>query len=97
MRSCCRSILEFTAGLSYEQFIKDNKTRDAVLRNLEIIGEATKQLPEAVRQSLPHIEWRKIMRMRDIVAHAYFGIDDKIVWDVIQNKIPELLREIDSL
>jgi uncharacterized protein with HEPN domain len=63
---------------------------DAVVRNLEIIGEAAKQVPEEVRQQTPEVPWSKVAGLRDILAHQYFGVDLEIVWDVIQNKLPPL-------
>jgi uncharacterized protein with HEPN domain len=68
----------------------DDRTYDAVVRNLEIIGEASKQIPESVQQSLSQIEWPKIGRMRNVLAHVYFGVDPDVLWNVIQHKIPEL-------
>lgn len=67
---------------------------DAVLRNLEIIGEAAKSVPDEVRQRFPAVEWRKISGFRDIAAHQYFSISDSIVWDIVENKIPELDKQI---
>ncbi len=83
-------IIAATAGITKEQLIVDERTYDAVLRNLEIIGEAAKHLPQVVRREMPSIPWTKIAGMRDVLAHVYFGIDPEIVWDVIQNKVPEL-------
>jgi uncharacterized protein with HEPN domain len=65
-------IRDYTAGLDYAAFIKDSKTQDAVVRNLEIIGEAAGRLPEPVRFAAPEIEWRKILGLRNILAHEYF-------------------------
>jgi len=67
---------------------------DAVLRNLEIIGEAVKNISEGTRQKYPKIKWRKMAGFRDIVAHEYFGIDDETVWDIIENEIPALLETV---
>ena len=90
----CHKVLSFTSGLERKQFFADEKTYDAVLRNLEIIGEATKHVSEETRKSFPAIEWRKIGAFRDIVAHEYFGIDENILWDIVANKVPALLNQL---
>lgn len=84
------AIREYTAGLSRENFGRERKTVDAVLRNLEVIGEAVKQLPANVRSAHPDVEWQKIAGLRDILIHAYFGVDLDIIWDVVENKLPTL-------
>lgn len=94
---CCRRIIHYTADLSFDQFVEDNLTYDAVLRNIEIIGEAAKQVPTEIRDQYPSVEWRRIAGMRDIVAHHYFSIHDEIVWDIIENKIPDLQKDIKIL
>jgi uncharacterized protein with HEPN domain len=86
----CEKILRFTAGLSQSDLKVDEKTYDAVVRNLEIVGEAAKHIGEEIRRQLTDIEWRKAAGLRDMLAHAYFGIDDDILWDVVQNKVPRL-------
>jgi len=91
----CDKILRYTAGVSFDLFIKDEKTYDAVVRNLEIIGEASKNIPDLVRVKMPGIEWKKTAGLRDVIAHAYFGIDDSILWDVVRNKIPELKQTVE--
>jgi uncharacterized protein with HEPN domain len=83
-------VRRYTAGMTREQLLSDERTYDAVLRNLEIIGEAAKHLLPDVRQEMPSIPWTKIAGMRDILAHVYFGVDPDIVWDVVENKVPEL-------
>jgi uncharacterized protein with HEPN domain len=88
----CDKILRFTAGLSQPDLIGDDKTYDAVVRNLEIIGEAAKHISEDLRGQMPDIEWRKAAGLRDMLAHAYFGIDNDILWDVVQNKVPQLAK-----
>ena len=90
----CEKILRFTAGLSKSGLIGDVRTYDAVVRNLEIIGEAAKHISEDRRKQMPDIEWRKAAGLRDMLAHAYFGIDNDILWDVIQNKVPQLATAI---
>jgi uncharacterized protein with HEPN domain len=69
---------------------------DAVLRNLEIIGEVAKRVPPDVRQRMSSVEWAKIAGMRDWLAHAYFNVNSDIVWDVITNKLPELERVVQA-
>lgn len=73
------------------------KKFDAVLRNLEIIGEAVKHLPDEIKEKYPDVKWRKITGFRDIVAHNYFGVSDEIVWDVVQNEIPPLLKQVKEI
>ena len=85
-----RRIKEFTDRMDFDAFKADIKTQDAVVRNLEIIGEASGRLPEAVRQAAVEIEWRKVVGIRNILAHGYFGISLPIIWDVVQNKLEEL-------
>ena len=90
----CEKILRFTAGLSQSDLVGDERTYDAVVRNLEIIGEAAKHVSENLRGQLPNIEWRKVAGLRDMLAHVYFGIDNDILWDVVQNKLPQLATAI---
>lgn len=67
-----------------------------MIRNLEVIGEASKNLPEHTRSSYPKVEWRKVSGLRDILIHAYFSINNVILWDVIKTKIPELLKALNN-
>ena len=73
------------------------KTIDAVVRNLEIIGEAAKNLPEDITSTIPDIEWRKITGLRNILAHEYFGINKEIIWDIVQNKISALKNACEEM
>ncbi len=87
-------IRAYTAGMSADSFAADNKTLDAVLRNLEVIGEAVKCIPGDIRAQHPQVEWKKMAGLRDILIHQYFGIDAEIIWDVVQNKLPELEKQM---
>ena len=87
----------YTRGLSFEVFSQDRKTQDAVVRQLEIIGEATKQIPESMRQIRTDVEWRKIADLRDILVHQYFKVDLQIVWDIVKNKLLILQTAIKEL
>jgi len=96
MRQACRKILRYTRGLDLEGLRRDEKAYDAVVRNLEVIGEAAKHIPKNLRARMPSIEWRKIAGLRDVLAHAYFGIDDAVLWDVVQTKVPALVEALEQ-
>ncbi|HAM36398.1 MAG TPA: DUF86 domain-containing protein [Elusimicrobia bacterium] len=87
----------YTSGFSLKRFVADRKTLDAVVRNLEVIGEAAKNVPPDVRRQHPKVEWRKMAGLRDILIHEYFGIDVEIVWDIIRHKIPPLRKQIRAI
>ncbi|UFT99269.1 DUF86 domain-containing protein [Radiobacillus kanasensis] len=87
----------FTKGQSFDDFLDNDLVSDAVVKNILVIGEATKNIPEQIRKENPHIEWRKMAGMRDMMIHGYFSINYRIVWDVVQNKIPELIQQIKEL
>ena len=83
-------------GLSREQFFAKELARDAALWNLLVLGEAAKQVPEHIRFENSAIEWRKISGFRDVLAHGYFGLDEDIIWDVSENKIPPLREALEQ-
>ncbi|TRZ50580.1 DUF86 domain-containing protein [bacterium] len=83
-------IRTYLADQGEEAFTKDRKTQDAIIRNLEIIGEAAGKLPDQIQKGEPEIDWRKIKGLRNILIHEYFGINLPIVWDVVQNKLGPL-------
>ncbi len=87
-------LLEKSESVSREQFLQDETLKRAFVRSIEIIGEATKQVPEAFRQQYPQVEWRSMAGMRDLLIHRYFGVDHEIVWDVVVNEIPTLTQHI---
>ncbi len=87
-------IEEYTKGMDYSAFSKKSLVYDGVVRNLEIIGEAVKNIPADVKKKYPEIEWRKIAGLRDILIHEYSGVDLRIVWDVVVNKLPPLKESV---
>jgi len=90
-------IRDYTAGLTFENFAAEPKTRDAVIRNLEVIGEAVKKIPKEIRSRAPDVEWKRMAGLRDVLIHEYFRIDQEIVWDLVQNKLPILEEQIKLL
>ncbi len=90
----CDKILKYTEGLSFEQFLADPRTVDAVVRNFEIIGEAAGRLPENFRNGHPGIDWARIRGFRNRIVHDYFGIDHSIVWHIKENYLPDLIQTL---
>lgn len=97
MLESATKILDYTSGLSFEQFEIDNKTIDAVIRNFEIIGEASNRIESDFKMLNPQIEWVKMRGFRNRIIHDYFGIDLEIVWSIIQDDIEELIYQLKEL
>lgn len=97
IRESCQRILRYTQGMSFDAFVNNQMAYDAVLRNIDVVGEAAKHIPDDIRKNQTDIDWRRIAGMRDIVAHHYFSIHNEIVWDVVSNKIPELLSQVEEI
>jgi uncharacterized protein with HEPN domain len=86
----CEDILAFTEGMSYSDFVNDKKTINAVIRSLEVIGEATKKLPASLKDRYPKVPWKQMAGMRDKLIHEYFGVDKQMVWQVVEKHIRDL-------
>jgi len=87
----------YTAAMRYEEFLEDMKTQDAVIRNLEIIGEATKNLSTELRQQHPGVPWKAMAGVRDRLIHDYFGINFDIVWQIVAGELPALAVQINKI
>ena len=83
--------------MDHDRFIHDDKTIDAAIRNLEIIGEAAKNIPEDIKSKYPEIPWKAIAGMRDKLIHSYFGVSLSIVWETIKNDLPTLKYQIERI
>lgn len=90
-------VLEFVIDISYDEFIHDDKTVFATVRALEIIGEGVKNIPDDIRRNYPEIPWKGMAGMRDKVIHEYFGVDLKLVWKTIDERIPEIRPLFDEV
>lgn len=97
IKEALKRIIAYTETMRRPDFFEDIKTQDAVVRNLEIIGEATKNLSEEIRKNHSEIPWKNLAGMRDRLIHQYFGMNLDIVWDVAKEELPKLLLHINSI
>ena len=90
-------IEEFTRGISFDQLLADERTKDAILRNLQVIGEASKNLPETLIADHPEVDWSGLAGVRDIVTHRYFRVDWHLLWTSVHEELPVLKIQIRNL
>lgn len=97
IKEAIERISNYTREMDYDMFLLDSKTQDAVVRNIEIIGEATKNLSNDFKKKHKDIDWKNIAGMRDKIIHFYFGVKWDIVWSVIKDKIPKFKSQIENI
>ncbi len=97
MFMCLARIKEYVRGLSYEDFVSDLKTQDAVVRNIEILGEASKKLSDGFKKRHDHIPWKMIAGTRDRLIHAYFGVNIDVVWEIATLDAPSLKQGLAAI
>lgn len=90
----CGKVLSYTQGLDVNSFAGSGMHYDATLRNIELVGEAATHIPDSIRQAHPQIAWRKIIATRNRLIHGYLGIDNDVLWSIVQSDIPQLLRQL---
>jgi len=93
----CHKIMAYSEGMTYDDFVKDSKTIDAVIRNFEIIGEAANRLPDDFKESYAEIDWHRIRGFRNRIVHDYMGIDYEIVWEIRDKYLIELIASLEKI
>jgi len=91
------NVEEYVGNLGFEEFRENKLVRDAVIRNLEVIGEAVKNIPKEIKKEHSEIEWREIAGLRDILIHRYFEVNTRILWDIVKNKLPDLKKKVSKI
>jgi len=89
--------ISFINKMSYEEFKEDEKTQFALIRVIEILGEASKKIPSEIKSQNPSIPWREMSGMRDLLIHDYFGVNIEVIWETVKNDLPELKEKVQNL
>lgn len=97
IQQALQRITTYVAGMTYDSFVDDDKTQDAVIRNLEILGEATKNLSDELRDKHPAVPWRSMAGARDRLIHQYFGVNLDIIWQIISVELPQIALQIEMM
>lgn len=97
MLDAIETIANYTRGVTQAKFYKTKLIQDGVIRNLLILGEAAKRVPKDIRSKHPGIDWRNIAGMRDVLVHDYLGVDLEVLWEVIENHLPELRQQLEKI
>ena len=97
MIECCKKILDYVKGMDFETFIDDIKTVDAVIRNFEVLGEASRYISFGVKSGHPFVEWKKIGDFRNVLIHDYFGINYETMWTIIKVELPDQLEFLEQI
>jgi len=90
-------IESYVANMNFEDFQKDRKTIDAVVRNFEIIGEAARNIPDEIKTQYQNVDWKGIIGLRNRIAHVYFGINLTIIWEILTQEIPPLMEKVKQI
>jgi uncharacterized protein with HEPN domain len=97
MLAAMESIGRFVEGMTAEEFQQDDKTASAVIRKFEIIGEASRNIPDEIKRRHPEVPWKEMSGMRDRLIHAYFGVDHTLVWLTVKNRLPVAKKMIQEI
>jgi uncharacterized protein with HEPN domain len=97
MLDAIEHLMEYVQGISFEEYLNDRRLRDAIYHNIIVLGEAANRMGESFLLSHPEIEWHKMISTRNAIIHGYDEIDDKIIWNIIQNILPDLKTKLEKL